>query len=134
MMTPEQIDAVCQDMIEQLRARLSQGQVDYGDRSFSADPRDLVDEIDEELVDVVGWAIPLRKRLADLRAEVGRLEVEIEIARAIQRVMGSAVQSVVDAAATDPDMTAEELEPRIFDALVEPVRGFVRSLISRRAS
>jgi hypothetical protein len=50
-----------------VRARLDAGRVEYGDRSFSRDPDALLKEIEEELLDVVGWASILFARLQRIR-------------------------------------------------------------------
>jgi hypothetical protein len=55
-------------------ARLDAGQLEYGDRSFSRPSSELLDEIEEELLDVIGWAYPLWCRLRKLRAAVERVE------------------------------------------------------------
>lgn len=43
--------------------RLQAGRVSYGDRSFALPPFDLLGEIEEELLDVCGWAFILWTRL-----------------------------------------------------------------------
>lgn len=50
-----------------LRRRLEAGAQEYGDRSFSRDPDELLREIDEEILDIAGWAYVLRVRLGRLR-------------------------------------------------------------------
>jgi hypothetical protein len=55
-------------------ARLDAGQLEYGDRSFSQPSGELLDEIEEELLDVIGWAYPLWCRLQKLRAAIDRIE------------------------------------------------------------
>lgn len=57
-------------------ARLDQGAREYGDRSFSKDPRVLVMEIEEELLDVAGWAFILWTRIRALRDAVEGLSVD----------------------------------------------------------
>ena len=54
--------------------RLRQGQREYGDRSFSRAPAELVDEIRQELLDVCAWSYILAVRLDLLQARtaVGR--------------------------------------------------------------
>ena len=47
--------------------RLSMGRKEYGDRSFSKDPLELLREIDEELMDVCGWAFILHTRIESIR-------------------------------------------------------------------
>lgn len=41
---------------EMFRARLETGKKEYGDRSFLRDTSEIDDEIDQELLDIVGWA------------------------------------------------------------------------------
>ncbi len=64
------------EFFELLEARLEQGAIEYGDRSFSECPTKLIDEIGEELIDIVGWAVPLYARLQQLRKQAQRLEGE----------------------------------------------------------
>ena len=51
-----------------VRVRLRQGEQEYQDRSFSADPADLLSEIEQELLDVCGWSFLLWTRLQKVRA------------------------------------------------------------------
>ena len=53
-----------------VEARLEAGAREYGDRSFSRDPAELLREIDEELLDVCGWAYVLHCRIAAMRVAV----------------------------------------------------------------
>ena len=57
-------------------ARLEAKKQKYGDRSFSREPLELVREIEEELLDVSGWAFILWSRIHDLRAAVESLKVQ----------------------------------------------------------
>lgn len=50
-----------------LLKRLEQGHQDYGDKSLGLTPGALLDEIEEELVDVCGWAVILFHRLRRMR-------------------------------------------------------------------
>ena len=50
--------------------RLSQGHTEYGDQSFDRSVTDLMGEIEEELLDVVGWGYIMWCRLQELK---GRL-------------------------------------------------------------
>jgi hypothetical protein len=54
-----------------VRARLKAGQQSYGDASFQRSPAGLVGEIEQELLDVCGWAFVLHERLRRLRAALG---------------------------------------------------------------
>jgi hypothetical protein len=50
----------------QLRARLEAGARSYGEASYRREPAELVDEIEQELLDVCGWAFILWCRLRRL--------------------------------------------------------------------
>lgn len=41
--------------LDRLRERLEAGALEYGNRSFLRQPAELVDEVVQELLDVVGW-------------------------------------------------------------------------------
>jgi len=47
--------------------RLRSGQREYHDESFSADPRRLLQELQQELLDVSGWGFILWQRLERVR-------------------------------------------------------------------
>jgi len=75
----EQVDgadplAAFSDFAAEVRKRLDAGRVAYGDRSFAADPAELVRQIEEELLDVCGWSFVLVVRLRRLRAAAEQLE------------------------------------------------------------
>lgn len=55
--------------------RLEAGRREYGDRSFSKDPRELVREVEEELFDVCGWAFILWSRMHNVRVALEGLQV-----------------------------------------------------------
>ena len=59
------------------RARLDAGRLEYGDRSFSADPSELAREIEEECQDLGAWSFILARRARNLRSAAARLR-EIE--------------------------------------------------------
>ena len=54
-------------------ARLEAGRREYGDRSFSREPRELIREVEEELFDVAGWAFILWSRIRDVRVALETL-------------------------------------------------------------
>lgn len=56
-----------------LRDRLDVGRKEYGDRSFSRDPAELIGEIEQELLDVCGWAFVLWIRLKAAREACERV-------------------------------------------------------------
>ena len=58
-----------------LRERLEAGARSYGEASFRREPAELADEIEQELLDVCGWAFVLWCRLRQLRAGL-RSEVD----------------------------------------------------------
>lgn len=60
--------------LTQLRARLEQGRQVYGDRSFSADPSELLAELEQEALDLAGWGFVLWTRLQAAKRAAARLE------------------------------------------------------------
>lgn len=56
-----------EDFAGLVQARLSAGAKEYGDRSFSRQPLELMDEIQEELLDICGWSFVLFTRLQKVR-------------------------------------------------------------------
>jgi hypothetical protein len=48
---------------ELVRRRLESGRRAYGDRSFAADPRELIGELQQEALDLAGWGYVLFCRL-----------------------------------------------------------------------
>jgi len=50
--------------------RLEAGESEYGGRSYGRPPGDLVSEIEEELLDIIGWAAILHERIQGLRQMV----------------------------------------------------------------
>jgi hypothetical protein len=53
-----------------LRDRLLIGAETYGDTSFGASPDKLLDEIQQELLDVSGWAFILWCRIQELQQKL----------------------------------------------------------------
>jgi hypothetical protein len=49
-----------------VQKRLEAGRAAYGDRNFEASPTKLIGEIEEELLDVMGWTYVLWQRLRAL--------------------------------------------------------------------
>jgi len=64
--TPNDSDEVAR-FLDMVRQRLDAGRAEYGDASFTRPPDELVGEIEEELLDVVGWAAVLFARVQRLR-------------------------------------------------------------------
>jgi len=55
------------DYTTDVERRLRSGQHEYGDKNFSADPRQLLRELQQELLDVSGWGFILWRRLERVR-------------------------------------------------------------------
>jgi hypothetical protein len=54
----------------QVRARLETGRREYGDESFNKDPRELLDELGQEAMDLAGWGYILWHRVNALRERI----------------------------------------------------------------
>lgn len=55
------------EFLRLVRRRLDIGREEYGDRSFSADPKELLDELQAEAMDLAGWGYILWHRLEAMR-------------------------------------------------------------------
>lgn len=66
-MTPE----LEERFITALRARLDAGRREYGPASFTRSPLEVRKEIEEELLDVAGWAFVLWVRIHRLERDRG---------------------------------------------------------------
>ena len=62
------------DFQKSCRDRMDQGLVEYGDKSFSADPATLVGEVQQELEDVANWSFILWTRVKALQAALDQLK------------------------------------------------------------
>jgi len=58
------------DFMETIRKRLEAGKREYGDSSFTRPASELAGEIEEELLDVAGWAFFLWLRIQRIRKSV----------------------------------------------------------------
>ena len=56
------------DFTEAVRARLEKGRAEYGDRSFTRSPGDLMVELQQEVLDLAGWGFVLWHRLEAMRS------------------------------------------------------------------
>jgi hypothetical protein len=56
--------------VDKVLSRLKAGQKEYGDKSFSMEPDVLLTEIEEEILDICGWAYILHVRMEKLRNAV----------------------------------------------------------------
>ncbi len=58
-----QMRAYWQTFISQIEPRLNRGAVEYGDASLKATSQELYKEVEEEILDVVGWSFLLWMKL-----------------------------------------------------------------------
>ena len=61
----------------QVRDRLELGRGVYGDKSFAADPAELLAELQQEALDLAGWAFVLFTRIQQMRAALTESEGEV---------------------------------------------------------
>jgi len=59
--------------VSMVKKRLRAGAKAYGDVSFGRSPIELIDEIEQELFDVTGWAFILHHRLMKIKEATKRL-------------------------------------------------------------
>lgn len=64
------------EFVAKMRKRLRAGADAYGDVSFSRDPLQLIDEVEQELLDVAGWSWILYHRLQKLKAALREIKTE----------------------------------------------------------
>ena len=62
--------------VEAVRLRLAKGQREYGDHSFSADPKVLINELQQEALDLAGWGYVLYRRLESMRLSLRFVELQ----------------------------------------------------------
>ena len=67
------------EFFSQVRARLLAGRREYQDRSFSREPRELLDEISQELLDTAAWSFILFERLAAARQALRFAEIQSDV-------------------------------------------------------
>lgn len=63
--------------VEKLNAKMKQGFKDYGDKSFSRPPIELVEEIEEELLDICGWSMIMWCKLEDIKVKTKELNEKL---------------------------------------------------------
>jgi uncharacterized protein YhdP len=63
-----------ENFLSAVQDRLEVGHVEYGDKSHSRPPEDLLGEINEELLDVAGWSAILHRRVARMQQRVAAFE------------------------------------------------------------
>jgi hypothetical protein len=59
---------------KRLFARLEAGAREYGNKSYSRDPVELMDEIQQELLDVCGWGCIQFERLEKMKEALSSIE------------------------------------------------------------
>jgi len=62
------------EFFEEIRSRMKMGHEEYGDRSFSKEPAELIRELEEEILDICGWAFILRARMRRIKAACAELQ------------------------------------------------------------
>ena len=60
---------------EVMQERLQRGHEEYGDGSFNLSPIELMGEIREELLDIVGWGFLLWVRLTELQGKAVKEDI-----------------------------------------------------------
>jgi len=60
---------------ETVEKRMEKGHIEYGDGSFSRDPLELMNEIQEEIEDISGWSFVLWCRLNDLKKQLANINI-----------------------------------------------------------
>jgi hypothetical protein len=76
--TLEQTYAEMEVYIDKLKGRMKAGHEEYGDVSFSKDPEETIEELQEELLDVSGWGFILWQRLEIMKEALKCLTSEKE--------------------------------------------------------
>ena len=56
------------EFVAGVEGRLDKGQQEYGERSFSREPAELLSELEQEALDLAGWGFVLFTRLQQMRA------------------------------------------------------------------
>ena len=71
--------------VNHLRERLRQGEIEYGDSSWSKSRDEVISEIREELLDTFGWSMFLVRRL-DLRERAKLVRALSHVRKAISLI------------------------------------------------
>jgi len=64
------LDQMFPRFIAQLEERLEDGRVQYGDSSFLREPAELCGELEQEALDIAGWAFILFCRIHALHKKI----------------------------------------------------------------
>ena len=69
------------EFFSEIQTRVLAGRRAYGDRSFSKAPRELLDEVQQELLDVCGWSYVLYCRVAQMGEALRDVEASPQVAK-----------------------------------------------------
>ena len=58
---------VFSEFMEKLWDRMEKGYLEYGDKSFDRTPAELITEIEEEILDICGWAVILYSKVKEMK-------------------------------------------------------------------
>ncbi len=97
------------EFFSQVQTRLLAGRRAYGDKSFSKDPRELLAEIEQELLDVCGWSYCLYVRLAAMRQALRDVEPSSQVANG-EPIAGDTMPA--SARANEPGPGSRSTRPR----------------------
>lgn len=104
---------------ELVTSRLEAGAKEYGDKSFSRPPMELIREIREEIADVLGWVEILRKAMGNKAPE--DFETHAGAVGVICETLWDVVDEMDDEIASDAwdKLTAQEPTDADLDALID---------------
>jgi hypothetical protein len=58
------------EFMAMLDKKMTKGFKEYGDKSFKRKPKALANELEEELLDIVGWGLILYVRMQELKKKL----------------------------------------------------------------
>lgn len=71
-MTTE-LDKLWRIFLSRVEERLKEGQIQYGNKSFTKNPDALLNELQQEVEDIAGWGVILWIRLEAMREQVRKM-------------------------------------------------------------
>jgi len=80
------------EFFSKIETRLLAGAREYGDKSFKKDPRELIEEITQELLDVCGWSYILYRRLEILKQAMRDCTISEHDVRAVEELTRSDIR------------------------------------------
>lgn len=69
------------EFFSEIQTRMLAGRRAYGDKSFSREPRELLEEVQQELLDVCGWSYVLYCRMARMKDALRDVEPASSVAK-----------------------------------------------------